>query len=934
MMNATPIDIQFFAAGIANAKATAVLEDEHNGFYIATSGSGVSYFQPDLHRWQTFTEVDGLANPDIRAMLKTRRNRIWFGTADGSSCYCPATRTWTSLFVSDGLPDNAVWSLLEDAHQNIWFGTNGGGIAVLANGADLSRLSSEDWTIYNTQNGLTGNNINALHQDQFGNIWAGTTQGVSCYESASQQWVHYLKNTSINAITSDRDNKVWFATNQGLICYYSHDEHWQTFNTQSGLGSDTVQTLSWSETGGLWAGTRNGISKFLGDSNYATGASAFLTLTQADGLTDNMVWGLFQDSRNTLWIATWGGGVSRYTPGQQTWQTYTTPSEFADTYTMSVIKSGTKHVWIGTWGAISRYNLENGEWLTLSSADNLPNNNVQCLAQLRENEVWVGAYGGLIHYNIDTQTWRFYTKDNGLTSNNVTALLANKADKKLYIGTDKGLCCWSESAQSIAAIHGSEFAQKSISAIYSDQTDNLWIATNNGLFQQESRDHWIQYSKDNGLPSQNVTAIAVDSEGTAWVGTDKGLCYRRRGGQQFATIATLTTEVSSIAIADNNVWIADSTGTLYRLNGLSTEQLAINDFGADPLTSLAFDEQGDLWIASQGGGVFWLSLRGKGAGYLQNFTAGAQHFATEFAVNSPWIVTGRPESVAAAQSSNKVAVTIEVAHRPFLSMAQQEENPFVWVGSDEEGLYIEALNSHHVAIAPDKENRINGLPSRHITDLSNPVNQGIWVGTRCGLARVNQQTQKAEKTYSYPAIPSGPVSAIATNPQAQTLVAFNNINPARFQDHTAAARREKTSLWLATSHVEELQLSGEDLSDFENAHVLTIYSVDESNFWLGTDVGLFNLALDNHLITRIDSVPADTSVTRISASPGTQIAVLAFDNRSNKPAVFWSGNALSSPLAAKQLPASLIAISNMAFDNNSDTLYACVGCNVFRLNPQ
>ncbi len=843
-MNATHVNIQFIAAGIANAKATVVLEDQYSGFYIATSGSGVSYFQPKLNRWQTFTKVDGLANPDVRSMLKTQSNTIWFGTANGASCFCPTTRMWTSLFDSDGLPNKSVWSLMEDNEQNIWFGTNGGGIAVLAHNSEWSSPSSSDWTIYNTHNGLIGDNINALHQDRLHNIWVGTTVGVSCFEYESKKWIDYLKNTTINSITSDRYSNIWFATNQGLVCYNLPDASWKTFNTDSGLGSDTVQTLSYSEKGGLWVGTRNGISQYLSASSTPAHASLFHTLTQTDGLSDNMVWGLFQDSDNNLWIATWGGGVSVYNTKNAKWNIFTIPSEFADTYTMSVIKSGAKKVWIGTWGAISQYNLENGDWLTLSSADNLPNNNVQCLAQLRENEVWTGANGGLMHYHLNTNTWRFYTKNEGLTSDNVTVLLADEQAQKLYIGTDNGLCCFTEKSGSIQPVYAKQFALKSITAMYMDIDRKLWIGTNSGLFQQQNSSAWVRYGKQQGLTSQHITAIIIDEQDTMWVGTDKGLCQRQQSNMYFNPFEPLTTCVSALAYSDNNLWVADVNGSLYRFHKFTSEFLSIKAFGSDPLTSLALDGQGNLWVASQGGGIFWLTLKGKAAGFLQNFTAGAQHFAAEFAVQQPWIVTGRPEAVAATDVENKIAITIEVAHRPYLCVSQIDEKPFVWAGSDEDGLYIGHLNTQHPVIKPTDKNRINALPSRHVVTISNSLfdvrpdsgthrdSQHIWVGTSSGLAMVNQRYRRVDKTYSYPDIPSGPISALATNDINQTLVAFNKTNKAQFNDKSAAEKRQNTSVWLVTEHCKELQLHGEHVSIIESTVIACIYPINHHNFWL------------------------------------------------------------------------------------------------------
>ena len=934
-MNARPIDIQFIAAGIANAKATVVLEDEQQGFYIATSGSGVSYLQPDENRWQTFTEVDGLANPDIRSMIKTQGEAIWFGTANGASRYCPSTRTWASLFIAEGLPNNSVWSLLEDQQRNIWFGTNGGGIAVLSQSADLTSISASDWRIYNSQNGLIGDRVNTLHQDRRGNIWAGTSAGVSCFEYQSNNWVNYLKHTSINCITSDKDDNIWFATNRGLICYNLKNNKWQTFKTDSGLGSNTVQTLSWCETGGLWVGTRMGISHYHSEQITNPDAQPFLTLTQTDGLSDNMVWGLFQDSKHNLWVATWGGGVSLFNPEKSTWQSYSTPSEFADTYTMSVIKSGAKHVWIGTWGAISRYNLDNGEWLTLSSADNLPNNNVQCLAQLKDDEVWTGAYGGLIHYQLDAQTWHFYTESDGLTSNNVTALLADETLQSLYIGTDRGLCRLSEKGCMITAIYPEQFTNQSITTIYLDNSHKLWVGTQSGVFQQTEQNSWIHCTEEQGLVSSKVTAIAIDDQQTIWLGTDKGLCCRQQGDTKFELFDNLTTQVSALAYADNYVWIADNNGLLYRIDCVSSELLSLNSFGADPLTSLALDERGDLWVASQGGGAFWLTLSGQAAGYMQNFTAGAQNFATEFAVQHPRIISGRPEAVAATDIHIDIAVTIRAPHRPYLAVSKRDYKPMIWVGSDEEGLYFEYLDNSHPIIKPKAKTRIEALPSRHVVALSNSdacTDGKLWVGTSSGLALANRQSRRTEKAFSYPDVPCGPVSALATNENRQTLVAFNKINKVQFRDESLAQNRKHTRLWLVAEHCQELSLNGELATVISTSTVSCIYPTDAQNFWLGTDQGLFNLCLENSLITRIASIPDSLQVIKIDTSISRKSVVLTFEQDTNNTAVFFSEDFAVNPLTKKPLPASLANITNIAFDSSSDKLYACVGSNVFELN--
>jgi ligand-binding sensor domain-containing protein len=38
----------------------------------------------------------------------------------------------------------------------------------------------------------------------------------------------------------------------------------------------------------------------------------FTHFTEKEGLSNNSVWSILEDSKGNLWFGTWGGGVSRY----------------------------------------------------------------------------------------------------------------------------------------------------------------------------------------------------------------------------------------------------------------------------------------------------------------------------------------------------------------------------------------------------------------------------------------------------------------------------------------------------------------------------------------------------------------------------------------------------------------------------------------------
>ena len=57
---------------------------------------------------------------------------------------------------------------------NKWIGTEGLGIL---------KFDGNQWTTYNTTNGLINNYVNTIANDKKGNIWIGTFDGVSEFKN-------------------------------------------------------------------------------------------------------------------------------------------------------------------------------------------------------------------------------------------------------------------------------------------------------------------------------------------------------------------------------------------------------------------------------------------------------------------------------------------------------------------------------------------------------------------------------------------------------------------------------------------------------------------------------------------------------------------------------------------------------------------------------
>lgn len=122
---------------------------------------------------------------------------------------------------------------------------------------------------------------------------------------------------------------------------------------------------------------------------------------------------------------------------------------------------------------------------------------------------------------------------------------------------------------------------------------------------------WTSWSVSDGLPSDTVEAI-VPVDGQVWVGTTDGLAVYRGGSWDAFPGAEIGMEgVGSIAVADGQVWVAGSSGQfgrIARFDGDTWRPVAgANGFGeVGPHPSVAVGEEGTVWAASDGSGLFRL----------------------------------------------------------------------------------------------------------------------------------------------------------------------------------------------------------------------------------------------------------------------------------------------------------------------------------------
>jgi ligand-binding sensor domain-containing protein/serine phosphatase RsbU (regulator of sigma subunit) len=296
-------NVRFSAAKDNGEKSNSIVSAIHlnndRTLWVGTSGGAamfpkgfpVASTPKSLEPLVSLSKDEGntLSDDLVTAILPDRFNAdlVWIGTESGLNLYSRSKRKTRVLRHDDAdatsLSDDYINCLLQDRTGAIWVGTGGGGLSRL----DPRTLDAQTPMFTTFRNdpmdssSLADNFVFALIEDNNGTIWAGTGGGLSRFEAASGRFTHFR-----------------------------HDDR----NPKS-LSENSILSLCQDHLGNLWVGTYGGGLNQLAAS--ATKASdprqaAFTRYAEANGLPNDVVYGIIEDGKGRLWVST-GRGLARFT---------------------------------------------------------------------------------------------------------------------------------------------------------------------------------------------------------------------------------------------------------------------------------------------------------------------------------------------------------------------------------------------------------------------------------------------------------------------------------------------------------------------------------------------------------------------------------------------------------------------------------------------
>lgn len=613
------------------------------------------------------------------------------GWMEGSKAQ-PADYQFVRYNTEKGLSHNQVNCFLKDSRGFVWIGTGNG----------LNRFDGYSFRVFKhdpaDSTSISDHQVNTLFEDPQGYIWINTRIGFDIYDPVTETIDHNvnraaqrfgLRDANFNRIIKTRSGDYWISHNKlGLLKYRTASKQLIKIRftpSRDALGTRAISDFDEDAEGNLWVVCDDG---FLARVNARTHAidiqSALLQRRNLGKLSNHKV---FVDGQGEPWVYIVKAAVGAFN------------FDF---------RKNTLRI-AGTAGPDFR----------------LSNNAVSAMISGPDGRIWIGTDHGGINI-LDKQSGRVSTLRSNpgdprtLSQNSIQALYKD-ATGMIWAGTYKqGFCNYHQNIFRFSLVRhlpgdASSLPFEDVNVFAEDRRGNLWVGTNGGglIYYDRKNNSFRQFRNKpgdvNSLSNDVIVSLFLDRQDVLWIGTYFG-GLNSFDGRKFTRY--LHDPADSTSLTDDRVWeiFEDSRRRLWvgtMADGLDLfdrsaktfrhyRNLAPNSVSSDYISAMLEDKQGNLWIGTANGIDVLMRQTGRFVHY--GYRAGDRNGLSSDAV---------------------------------MSLAQDNAGT-IWIGTSE-GLnrYDAARNAF---VTYDTR---HGLPDNSILTVIVDARQDLWLGTPKGMVNLH-----------------------------------------------------------------------------------------------------------------------------------------------------------------------------------------------------
>lgn len=632
----------------------------------------------------------------------------------------------------------------------------------------IKYLNAQRYDIYE---GIAGNTVPRISQDQQGYMWFATSSGLSRFDS--QQFVNYQQDTLANnslpsnniSIFHQIKDEIWLSLDIGLAKYNTETELFTMLPTgqgiRDGIEHSLVFAISSDQDNNVWV-----FQYDHGISVYERASDSFTHYNQAN--TDWLSTVRFYDAQSAghyIWVATLEGQVLRIDTETRTMKSYTVsfdPDDFKQGmfYSISIAANGS--VFVSGYTGVYQLNqstdrfelLVSPEAITTVMGERLT---VRNLMHDSKGYLWLATQEGLMLYK-EGLLYQVRFLDKGrpsLFDINIHHIFEDQ-EQNIWVGTnDHGVLQinsqWDEVNILLPFVDATAYGNE-IQTVLADQSkaeDTFWF---HNVKQQNLTVYRYQkgvfkltqmYDQTHGLP-EVVQGLFLDSEYRLWVNSVNGLHVYDNQLNQFILLESEFNQVGSTKVFETTSHIYFTTFANKQLFQVDKFSLTITAPSSlvmmnDVLHGHQQDQRGRHWLFGDKGVEIFHEASQSFTPKI-SFDEGVRDLKFAVQQDAMWLLSNgkilyyeMTEDSLIEQDTSQINDQISTFFSNRINLI--EDN--LWLSSDQ-GIVVAEPTDQSIVKSYTVENQ---LPSNSIKEVVQLHDGSIMIATAFGLVQLQEKNQ-------------------------------------------------------------------------------------------------------------------------------------------------------------------------------------------------
>ncbi len=202
--------------GPSSNNVTSLAKDQDGYIWVCTFDGGVNRLDPNTKKFEYFfhdrNDPNSISNNQIWSILVDSKNNVWLGAGSGIlNLFERKSGSFQHINIKE--PDESYHSIeeiFEDSKGQLWIGLEGGG---------LKKLNPRDKSVktYTLEDGLPSNSVLAVEEDQQGNLWLSTHQGLTRFNPVTEQFTNFDTSDGLQSLNFTRNAAILLSSGEMLF---------------------------------------------------------------------------------------------------------------------------------------------------------------------------------------------------------------------------------------------------------------------------------------------------------------------------------------------------------------------------------------------------------------------------------------------------------------------------------------------------------------------------------------------------------------------------------------------------------------------------------------------------------------------------------------------------------------------------------------------